>query len=330
MDAAFLSLPFLLLATFPLKKIHRFHRQGIYLSLGVITYLTLTTLIRDVVWIATDQLIDARWVVIATFVLMVYGFMHAYFGPHVKHVRLPIKNLHPDLENFKIVQLSDLHVGPTIRKKYVLKVLRKVNALTADMIALTGDIGDGPVKIYRDDIEPLSKLRAKYGSYFVTGNHEYYWNGNEWLNVMNNLGVIVLMNRGKVVNVNGARILIGGIPDPVSKILPEIAMIADTGKDADFKILLSHRPGVARVAQAAGFNLQLSGHTHGGQFFPWTLIVKFVHEFHRGLARVGDMWIYVNMGTGSWGPFLRVGSTTEITLLELIGSQDEGQASLLR
>lgn len=178
------------------------------------------------------------------------------------------------------------------------------------------------MKTYREDIHPLSQLRARLGSFYVTGNHEYYWGGNEWLNVMNNLGMVVLMNRGKIIQHKNARILMGGIPDPVSKILPDLESIIKVGIESDFKILLSHRPGIARSAEPLGFDLQLSGHTHGGQFFPWTLVVKFVHEFHRGLSRLGKMWVYVNMGTGSWGPFLRVGSTTEITLLEL--EHDEG------
>ena len=321
-DAFLLSIPFLLLASFPMKKIHRLQRHFIYLSLGVITYLTIMSIARDLIWLLSGELFPAYYVVASTFFFMAGGFLHAYFGPHIKHVRLPVESLHADLENFKIVQISDLHVGPTIRKKYVQKVVDKINALNPDIVALTGDIGDGPVKVYREDVEPFKKLRPKYGSFFVTGNHEYYWNGNEWLNAINNVGIIVLMNRGKIVNVNNAKVLMGGIPDPVSKILPEIEMIAEAGKEADFKILLSHRPGIARTAQSFGFDLQLSGHTHGGQFFPWTLVVKFVHEFNRGLARLGKMWIYVNMGTGSWGPFLRVGSTTEITLIELIRAEE--------
>jgi predicted MPP superfamily phosphohydrolase len=317
LEGLVLSTPFLLLATFPLKKLHRWQRKFIYLSLGVITYLTLMTMLRDLYALISAILVPAYWVYVSTLGFMVGGSLHAYFGPHIKHVRIPVRGLHPDLVGLKIAQISDLHVGPTIRKKYVNKVMEKTNALRPDLITLTGDIADGPVKTYREDIHPLSQLKAPLGSFYVTGNHEYYWGGNEWLNVMNNLGMVVLMNRGKILLHKNARILIGGIPDPVSRILPELENIVDVGRESDFKILLSHRPGIARKAGPLGFDLQLSGHTHGGQFFPWTLVVKFVHEFNRGLSRLGTMWIYVNMGTGSWGPFLRVGSTTEITLLEL-------------
>ncbi len=322
LEGVVLSLPFLLVATFPLKLMHRWQRQLIYLSLGVITYLTLMTILRDLYYFFSSYLMPAYWVYILTLVFIVGGSIHAYFGPHVKRVRLPVRGLHPDLVGLKIAQISDLHVGPTIRKKYVNRVMEKTNALLPDIITLTGDIADGPVKTYREDIHPLSQLRARLGSFYVTGNHEYYWGGNEWLNVMNNLGMVVLMNRGKIIQHKNARILMGGIPDPVSKILPDLESIIKVGIESDFKILLSHRPGIARSAEPLGFDLQLSGHTHGGQFFPWTLVVKFVHEFHRGLSRLGKMWVYVNMGTGSWGPFLRVGSTTEITLLEL--EHDEG------
>jgi uncharacterized protein len=325
LDFIVLALPFLLLASFPLKKIHRWQRQLIYFSLGLITYLTLMTIVRDLTYLLSGHLLAKNWVYVLTFTCMTLGTIHAWFGPHIRHVSIPIQNLHPDLVGLKIAQISDLHVGPTIRKKYVQKVVERTNAQAPDIIALTGDIADGPVKIYREDIQPLSRLKSSYGSFFVTGNHEYYWNGNEWLNVMNNLGLIVLMNRGKVISIKGARVLIGGVPDPVSKLNPEVEIIAETGKESDFKVLLSHRPGIARVAMNHGFHLQLSGHTHGGQFFPWTIVVKFVHEFHRGLSKLGDMWVYVNVGTGSWGPFLRIGSTTEITLLELedAGGNDE-------
>ena len=315
-DALYLSLPFLLLASFPFKNIHRYQRKLIYLSLGVITYLTLMTLIRDVFMLITHKTLSPLWVYAGTMLFILGGTLHAWLGPHVKRVQISVKDLHSDLENFTIAQISDLHIGPTIRKKYVQKVVEKTNALNASIIALTGDIGDGPVKQYQNDIQPLSKLHAQFGTFYVTGNHEYYWNGMDWINVMNDVGMNTLINRAMTVKVKEARVLVAGIPDPVSRVTGDIAVMGQN--TADFKVLLSHRPGIAKVAEASGFDLQLSGHTHGGQFFPWTIVVKFVHEFSRGLGRLNKMWVYVNVGTGSWGPFLRVGSTTEITLLELV------------
>lgn len=199
-------------------------------------------------------------------------------------------------------------------------MVSKVNSLEADLIVLTGDIGDGPVKKFRKDISPLGFLKAKHGSFFVTGNHEYYWNANEWLGVMNNLGIINLINRGKVLVHQNKKILVAGVPDPVSRLLPDLMGMLET--ESDYKILLSHRPGIAGQASQAGYNLQLSGHTHGGQFFPWTLVVRFVHEMSKGLHRVNDMWLYVSPGTGSWGPLIRLGTTPEITLLTLTQSKN--------
>jgi predicted MPP superfamily phosphohydrolase len=201
----------------------------------------------------------------------------------------------------------------------VENVVKKINQFTPDVIVLTGDIGDGNARQYREDTTPLKGLRSKSGTFFVPGNHEYYWNVNEWLTVMNNMGIINLVNRGKVVNYKSRKILIAGIPDPVSGLSPALGAVqeAEPSDNADFKILLSHRPGIAHEASRFGFHLQLSGHTHGGQFFPWTIVVKFVHKFSLGLHRVGDMWLYISAGTGSWGPLLRVGTTPEITLLTL-------------
>jgi len=114
-------------------------------------------------------------------------------------------------------------------------------------------------------------------------------------------------------------LLVAGIPDPVSRITPDLIGVQDSepGEKADIKILLSHRPGIAKEASLNGFDIQLSGHTHGGQFFPWTIVVKFVHRMSQGLHKVNGMWLYINPGTGSWGPLLRLGTTPEITLLTL-------------
>lgn len=291
--------------------------------MGVLSYLLVFAILRDVIFLVSKYQISNFVILALTVVCNVYGLINAISGPKIKKIFVSIENLPQELEEFKIAQISDLHVGATIRKKYVEKVVTKTNALNAHMIALTGDIGDGHVSHYRLDIDPLRNLRSKYGSFYTPGNHEYYWNVNEWLAVMNNLGIINLVNRGKVINHRGNYILIAGIPDPVSRVAPDLLGIqsSETGEIAQLKILLSHRPGIAAEASRLGFDLQLSGHTHGGQFFPWTLAVKLVHKISRGLHRVGPMWVYVNPGTGSWGPLLRLGTTPEITLLTLVSDK---------
>lgn len=326
---ALMALLFGAIMSFPFRKWFPYQLHLIYTAMGFLTFIVVFTILRDLIWLTTGELFSVSIVLVFTCLSLLLGFINASTGPKIRTVKIPVLNLVPDLEGFKIVQISDLHIGPTIRAPYVEKVVRKINDLSADIVVLTGDIGDGNVKQHRKDVAPLGKMKSRYGSFFTTGNHEYYWNANEWLGVMNNLGIINLINRGKVIHHESTKVLIAGIPDPVSRLLPDLTGIqeAETARDAAFKILLSHRPGIAHEAALSGFNLQLSGHTHGGQFFPWTIVVKFVHKISLGLHQMGNMWIYVNPGTGSWGPLLRLGTTPEITLLVLTQSKSEKHLS---
>lgn len=316
---------FAVIMTFPFRKFFRIQLHLIYAGMGLLTFLTVFTVFRDVVYLVTGILYPVTYVLILTVVSLILGFINAATGPRIKKISVPVLNLRPELVGFKIVQISDLHIGATIRRPYVEKVVRKINKLESDVIVLTGDIGDGKVSHYRNDIAPMAKMKSKYGSFFTPGNHEYYWNVNEWLTVMNNIGIVNLVNRGKVIHHQKASVLIAGIPDPVGRIPPDLIGVQDSasGEKADYRILLSHRPGIAHEASKNGFDLTLAGHTHGGQFFPWTIVVKFVHKISQGLHRVGDMWIYVNPGTGSWGPLIRLGTSPEITLLTLTQSKSE-------
>ncbi len=317
LEAVILALPLLLILSFPYKKFHELQLHLIFTSLGILTYLVFASLLKDFISLTSDFTLSRIWVILFSLLVFIAGSLYAMWGPKIKKILITVPNLHPSLDGFKIAQISDLHIGPTISASYVEKVVRKTNALNAQMIALTGDIGDGPVKTYRSAIQPLLNLKSELGTFYVPGNHEYYWNVNEWLGVMNNVGMINLVNRGKTILKNGARVYVGGIPDQIATIKADLNLVYEAGADCDYKILLSHRPGVAEEASKTGFDLQLSGHTHGGQFFPWTLVVRMVHRYFRGLSQVGNMRIYVSPGTGSWGPFLRVGTTAEITLIEL-------------
>lgn len=305
--------------SFPLKKFFRYQLHLIYTAMGLLSYLFVFSVLKDLSRILFEFDISPLIVIALAVTSTVIGFVNAISGPRIKRVTVPIENLPDELVGFKIAQISDLHIGATIRQSYVEKVVNKVNALSSDVIVLTGDIGDGHVEHFRLDIAPLRFLKSKHGSFFTPGNHEYYWNVNEWLNVMNNSGIINLVNRGKIILHKNKHVLIGGIPDPVSRQSPDLLGIqnSENGETADVKILLSHRPGIYKEASKAGFHLQLSGHTHGGQFFPWTLAVKLVHKISQGLHLVNGMWIYVSPGTGSWGPLIRLGTSPEITLLTL-------------
>lgn len=254
--------------------------------------------------------------------LAALGAGQALAGPRVERVRVPLEGLDPRLDGLKIVQLSDLHVGPTIRARYVERVARAAQELSPDLIALTGDLADGPPAGLADQMKALGALRAPLGVFYVTGNHEYYWGGEAWLETARALGFTPLVDEGKIVERGGARVLVAGVPDPQGRhFVPshrgDIKKAAADGGGAALRVLLAHRPDAADAAEAAGFDLQLSGHTHGGQFFPFSLIVRLAHRYARGLHRHGRLWVYVNRGAGYWGPPHRFAVPAEVTLLTL-------------
>jgi predicted MPP superfamily phosphohydrolase len=239
--------------------------------------------------------------------------------PRVRRVSVPIENLPEELDGYRIVQWSDVHVGPTIRHRFVQSLVERTNALNADAIAITGDLVDGPLEELRDQVEPLRDLRARDGVFYVTGNHEYYWRANEWCPALQSLGLDFLKNAHRVISHNGAPIVFAGVTDPVGRDTHKQDPVrALAGAPANsVKVLLSHRPQTAEAASALGVDLQLSGHTHGGQFFPFNLVIKKFQPIVAGLHRVGRTWLYVNRGTGYWGPPSRLAVGGEITVLEL-------------
>ncbi len=233
--------------------------------------------------------------------------------PRVVRVTVPIAGLPRDLDGFRIVQISDLHVGPTIGRRFVQAVVDTANALDPDVLAFTGDVADGLVPQLRDDVAPLADLRARYGKFFVSGNHEYYWDAPGWLRELERLGFSVLTNAHRLLRRGAGRLLLAGVTDRGSD---PVAALAGA-PESDVKVLLAHQPSRAFAARAAGFDLQLSGHTHGGQYFPFSLLVRLFQPFVSGLHRLEAMWLYVSRGTGYWGPPLRLGAPSEITLIEL-------------
>lgn len=307
---------FALVFSFPFIRTTPSLTQITFLSMGFLSYLIVFAVLKDLLRL-TGVEFNPSWTYLGALMAVLLGTFIAHRGPKLVKLKLAVKNLPPALEGFRIIQISDLHVGPTIGKRYVETIVNTVNGLSADMIALTGDIGDGPVEKYREDIAPFGRLKSKYGVFYVPGNHEYYWNANEWINVMNNLKAIVLLNRGKKFQVQDAEVLVAGVSDPVGFPKPDPYIGIQVGENSHFKILLSHRPGIAQEAAKLGYDLQLSGHTHGGQFFPWTIAVRFAHKYVLGHYLVDNMWLNVNSGTGSWGPFLRLGTTSEISQIEL-------------
>lgn len=255
-------------------------------------------------------------------VIAVEGFVSAARPPQLEKVRVPIDDLPEALEGFRIAQISDTHLGPTLGRDFLADVVRRVNELEPDVIAFTGDLADGYTVHMRPVVEPLRGLRAKHGAYFVTGNHEYYWRHEDWIGLARELGLNVLTNEHRVVSVKGAKLAVGGVPDArESERFDERAsdpLQAFAGADdVDVKVMLAHRPKSLYGAQRAGVHLQLCGHTHGGQIFPANILVHLAHPVVSGLKRFDDTWVYVNRGTAYWGPPMRTGGAGEITQVEL-------------
>jgi predicted MPP superfamily phosphohydrolase len=250
------------------------------------------------------------------------GVAQATSIAQVVDVEVPIAGLPRQFEGFTIVQLSDVHVGPTIRRADLQAMVDRANELDGDVIAVTGDLIDGFVPDLRDQIAPIGQLRARHGVYFVTGNHEYYWNGPQWCEHVASLGLRVLNNEHEVIERDGARLLLAGVTDVragehVAEHESDPAGARRGAGDVDVSVLLAHQPRSIYAAADAGYDLQLSGHTHGGQYFPMNILVHLAQPYVAGLHRHGPTWIYVSRGTGYWGPPLRVGAPHEITRIRL-------------
>jgi len=302
--------------------------QASYLAMAWVSFILAFTLIRDVALLVTAiaPLAQAHAllaeagvpaVIVASLFALAFGVLNALRGPRVEEVEVRVPDLHPDLDGLRIVQISDLHVGGrSIRRAYVERTVARARVLAPDLVALTGDMVDGSVERLAPHIAPLSALAEGDRTFFVLGNHDCYSGAAAWVEYWRKTGVHVLLNEHTILRKGAATLLVGGVVDPAYRSArPEISLAG--APQADFRLLLAHNPGLAPLGARAGFDLQLSGHTHAGQFFPWTLAVRLVHQHVAGLSREGRMWVYVSAGTGSWGPPVRLGTSPEITLIRL-------------
>ena len=253
-----------------------------------------------------------------------WGLVNARRTAAVVEVEVPIPGLPRALQGFSIAQITDIHVGATIRHGYLEAIVRSVNGLRVDMVAVTGDLVDGPVRELARHVAPLAGLSSRHGTYFVTGNHEYYSGAHGWIAELRRLGLRVLMNEHVVLRHGDGTLVVAGVTDhgahhfdPAHRSDP-LAAIAGAPADAAARVLLAHQPRSAELAERAGFQLQLSGHTHGGQFWPWNLFVPLQQPFTAGLHRLRRLWVYTSRGTGYWGPPKRFGAPSEITRLRLV------------
>ncbi|MCF6208473.1 MAG: metallophosphoesterase [Ghiorsea sp.] len=250
------------------------------------------------------------------------GFEQAVGGAIIKEVHVPL-GAPKALFDLKIVQFTDLHIGPMIKRDYVQTLVQQMNDLDADIIVMTGDLVDGSVFRLQAEVAPLAKLKAKHGKFFITGNHEYYSGAEDWIAEMRRLGFTVLLNAHELIEVNGAKLLLAGVTDyradrhiASHQSSPKKAM--QDAPESDVKILLAHQPKSIFEATQAGFDLQISGHTHGGQYYPWNFLAKMANPYIKGLhLHDNKTWIYVSPGTGYWGPPIRLGNEPEITVIRL-------------
>lgn len=303
------------------------------LAMGMFSSLFVATLLRELcMWIlpwpevGSDKL--ATWSALVVLLLASMSTVIGYFNTRrlaaVIDIDVPITDLPSGLHGFTIAQISDIHVGPTIKRDYLEAIVNKVNTLEPDLIAITGDLVDGSVRQLASHIAPLANLHARHGAYFVTGNHEYYSNAPEWVAEVRRLGLTVLMNEHVILTHQGASLLVAGITDygahhfdETHRSDPHAALIGGP-QHVTVKLLLAHQPRSAAMAADAGFDLQLSGHTHGGQFFPWNLFVRLQQPYTAGLHRLRNLWVYTSRGTGYWGPPKRLFAPSEITRLRLV------------
>ncbi|MBM4282819.1 MAG: metallophosphoesterase [Deltaproteobacteria bacterium] len=309
-----------------------------FVAMGLFSVVLTLTVLRDLGWLllSSTPVVPAdperRFALLRlsntallglTGIAAVVGTAAARKRADVVDVKVPIKDLSPALEGFTIVQLSDVHVGPTIKKGYIDAIVDAVNELSADAIAITGDLVDGSVAELSPHTAPLGRLKARHGVYFCTGNHDYYSGALPWIDEVRRLGMQPLLNEHVVIVHNGARVVVAGVNDyTAEQFVPEHRSDpkkAVHGAPADaVKILLAHQPRSCADAAGCGYHLQLSGHTHGGQIFPWMFFVQMQQPYVAGLDRHENLWVYTSRGTGYWGPPLRLGAPSEITRLTLV------------
>ena len=316
------------------------------LCMGLFSSLLVLTLAREVLLLVA-QLVDWLWpqtvamqtlhtdtaltLPVLALLVTTLGFWNARRTAAVVQIDVPIANLPEALQGFTVAQISDIHVGPTIKTHYLQRIVDRVNGLNANMVAITGDLVDGSVAELGHHVAPLAQLRSTHGSFFVTGNHEYYSGAHSWIDALRALGVKVLMNEHVLVqhsidaqDPEPALMVVAGVADYSAHQFDEThrsdphKAIANAPDHAVFKLLLAHQPRSAAAAADAGFDLQLSGHTHGGQFWPWNLFVPLQQPFTAGLHKLKALWVYTSRGTGYWGPPKRFGAPSEITHLRLV------------
>ncbi|MFY1674292.1 metallophosphoesterase [Plantactinospora sp. WMMB334] len=251
-----------------------------------------------------------------------YGVRRAFGPPEIDRVRIPLAKLPRGMDGLRIATVSDIHIGPLAGRAHTERIVAIINRLDADLVAVVGDLVDGTVGELGDAAAPLRDLRSRYGSFFVTGNHEYYSGVEEWVVELDRLGLRVLQNRRAEILARGGALDLAGVNDPTGD---DLGFAAGPDFDAALGgrdpgrpvVLLAHQPINVHEAARHGVDLQLSGHTHGGQLVPFNLVVGLQQPVVSGHATVDGTQLYVTNGAGFWGPPVRVGAHPQVTLVEL-------------
>lgn len=268
--------------------------------------------------------IVAMVVIACWLVLLVWGYLEAMRVPRVRRTEVRLRRLGAGLDGTTVVLITDTHLGPLNRAKWSARLAERVSGLDGDIVVHAGDVGDGPPRRRREQTAPLGTIRGRLSTVYVTGNHEYFRDGQEWLDEMTALGWEGLHNRHVVVSRDGAALVVAGIDDRTAAASRTQGHGADlaaalAGTDPELPVLLvAHQPRQVADAAAAGVDLQLSGHTHGGQIWPFHLLVRLDQPSVHGLSRHGERtWLYTSRGSGFWGPPLRIFAPSEISVLQL-------------
>jgi predicted MPP superfamily phosphohydrolase len=252
--------------------------------------------------------------------------------PETLRIEIPLRRWPRALDGFRIVQISDIHFGPIRGRAFADWIVEQVAGLEPDLIAITGDLVDGSVAHIGEEVKPFAKLAAPHGVYFINGNHDHYSDADAWSKFVAELGISVLRNEHLVLDFESGPVQLAGVDDHRSTHLP-----GDQGEDLDAAlmgtrpelplILLAHDPTTFHAASKQNVDLQLSGHTHGGQIWPFHYFVRLAMPFVAGLHRRGEALLYVSSGTGFWGPPMRLGAPAEITELVLRSGAEEPATS---
>jgi predicted MPP superfamily phosphohydrolase len=270
--------------------------------------------------------VRAAVVCLIAFTAGAFGLRSAFRPPRLVRLRVAIERWPAALDGFRIVQLSDMHIGPILGRRFAEEIVARANALEPDLIAVTGDVVDGSVKLLVDEVAPFAALRGRHGVFFVTGNHDHFSGAGAWSARMRELGMRVLRNERVEIGGGDACFDLVGVDDHHAHFIGEGAEDLDAalaGRDPErAAVLLAHDPATFKRARHTAIDLQLSGHTHGGQIWPFRWFIRLVVPWVEGHHRHGRAQLYVSRGTGFWGPPMRLRAPAEITEIRIYSTSE--------